>query len=421
MITTDYKNAACDCFYSLYRMDRRSLHKASGHSLKKSKENVAKARAKSRAGHQDAQRELEPAVELPHLERLKLWCLERDTKKQRAQQLIKKPFVSAVSRRISTPSKTDKTKQINAVRNSPAPLRNVLKTPAKVVARNRHTENGESTDEVNIPFEKKDSTTMSEIQNVPEQLVRSPVDTLSVADNSSALNTTFEAKNSINKNVMFEANNQSPVDSGIVETDLHSQYIATPKSSLNNGTFELSSRSQSTKRRMTWSKSGPIVDPLFELEVNRSIQCSPLISQNQEAAKYFRCCVDNETRFLEEMVRSWAEFRAGHSHIDAAYLNEIEIAIGQSKLLIDEKLKIFLELCEKCHSETGQQPIRPNDLEKFWSGVFADVEECRSKFQKLERLKDMEWGEVGVSTVALDNSNQTKTKKKNKKTAENAT
>ncbi|XP_037050076.1 uncharacterized protein LOC119084265 isoform X2 [Bradysia coprophila] len=416
-------------------MDRRYLHKTNGQTTRNNKENVSRARAKNRATHQDAQRELEPAaevVELPHLERLKLWCLERDKKKQMAQQLKKRSSVSAVGRGVCGSDKTNylelnkqrrrKTvpRQMNAQQNLPVPGRKVVPSSScnisdrqsltEVVASNIDDATGESpahtemSSVFNVTFEKDNSIATSGIKSVHEDRTRSTDDARSIP----ALNVTFEKENSFNKNQTFEADDQSPLTIGTVKADFSSD-TTTPKLSFNVA-FESLPKNDDTdskpnKRRKTWSKSGQL-DTFRDLELNRSVQASPPVPQNQEASKYFRFRVDNECRNLNDVVKYWTEYKDQHDHIDGTLLDAIDDAIGQSKLLIDQKFKQFLDSCVKCQSETSQPLVRPSDLENFWSTLFEDVEECNRKFQKLTAL-----------APASDDTDQTKMEKNKKASA----
>lgn len=143
-------------------------------------------------------------------------------------------------------------------------------------------------------------------------------------------------------------------------------------------------------------KEVQVRESFYKFELSESAQESQLFRQNREAADYFRFQVETETNNLMDKVNWWAQYKSDNDHVDSVYLDQIDVAIGQTKLLINKKFKQFLGLCDECEKGVSQQPVLPKDLEGFWSMVLMQVENCNQRFQKLTTLRDNDWVDVDL-------------------------
>lgn len=124
--------------------------------------------------------------------------------------------------------------------------------------------------------------------------------------------------------------------------------------------------------------------------------------QKKEAALYFRNQVQKETDRLMGQVNEWKAYKSDNiGSIPAEYIDSIDSAIGQTSLLTTNKFKQFSDLIVKCEmGQEEQQPVRPEDLEGFWSMVFIQVENCDKRFQRLNMLRSNNWEDPELKKLA---------------------
>lgn len=428
-------------------MDRRKLHKTNGQKIGKNKQLTTKSRANNRAARQDANRDLSMEVEVvkpSRLERLKQWQLEREQKKKQDELMKRKPFVSAVKRGVflDTTNYTEKNKlrrKKNATKKmqpaqTPAATESVSTTIIdNSVSERAHHDRREMdasslvvpdvTSQLDTTFELQDAvedngtSQTNDERNHSERSRSGVVDMLAVPDTPSQLNTTFELKTSIDGNnqsisapseavdavdavVMAAVDGASSDLNGTFEltnsVDTANQSIKTPKASLNVSLNYVSPFVTISRGKGSAHKEGKVRESFYKLEASQPLHVSPEARQNREAAEYFRFQVTNETAKLMETVDYWDRYKNEHSAVDSVYLDQIDVAIGQTKLLIAKKFKQFQDLIGQCETGTVQPPVLPKDLEGFWSMVFMQVENCNGRFDKLATLRDNDWVEVDL-------------------------
>lgn len=443
-------------------MDRRKLHKVNNQKIGKNKQVAARTRAINRAGQQDALRDLEPVVEvakLSRLDKLKQWQLEKQEKKKQ-EEVKRKPFVTVVKRGVFL-DKTNYT-ELNKQRRKKAAIKkqqptqtqvnetsnniSVHETSNDVVATNddfeviRTQDTGtvdsmltipEVSSELNTTFETSnavDSNGTTE-QNSAESQYIHDVGTLTVPDIPSELNSTFEMPNNVVDNGTSQPNNE-------VETV---DMLAVEGSANLNSTFEFTDSVEGTKtqtpmRRPSLNASLNYVSPFvtiargkgsahkeikvresfYKLELSQPNLTSPVTRQHREAAKYFYFQLSDETDKLKEMINYWDKYKQENAdRMDSVYVDQIDVAIGQTRLLIRKKFKQFSDLIEQCEEGTSQPPVLPKDLEGFWNMVFMQIDNCKGRFNKLNTLKENDWVEVDLLPVKV--VKQTKNRKPTKK------
>lgn len=124
-------------------------------------------------------------------------------------------------------------------------------------------------------------------------------------------------------------------------------------------------------------------------DLNRSLEQR----QNLEAASYFRTQVHRETERLNHLIISWQEYADKNvNNISSESIDQINVAMGQTNLLITNKFKQFSSLIDQCSdTESNDIKVKPEDLEGFWSMVYLQIENCNQRFELLETLKSNNW------------------------------
>lgn len=72
----------------------------------------------------------------------------------------------------------------------------------------------------------------------------------------------------------------------------------------------------------------------------------------------------------------------------------INVAIGQSQLLINKKFEQFRGLIHKCKSRNSEAPVTCEDLHGFWDMVYIQVGNLDKRFENLEKLRANNWEEI---------------------------
>lgn len=451
-------------------MDRRKMHKANGQRTNKNRQISSRSRTNNRAANQDAARDLEPEIEVQvakpsRVQLLQKWRKEKDEKKKADELLKRKPFVTVVKRGVFL-DKTNYT-ELNKQRRKNISTKKVtaaqsLREPKNVTSMAAAASNDisvrETITEAVIPVANTDYNDTGTIVVLENQSTRTPngAQSLSVPDNSSVLNSTFEMDNNIESqsnrspngaeslavpdtvlNSTFEMetsveNSRAPDvanDMLAVEganSDLNTTFECTdpveadkkstnftPKSSLNSSLNYVSPFVTIARGKGSASKEVKVRESFYKLELSQPQLDSPKIRQNREAAEYFRFQMNQEKESLLKMVDCWAKYKDENEHVDSVYLDQIDVANGQTQLLIRKKFKQFHDLCEECEKGVSQPPVLPKDLEGFWSMVFMQVENCSERFKKLETLKANDWIEVDLLPVKVEK--KTKQRKAAKK------
>lgn len=140
-------------------------------------------------------------------------------------------------------------------------------------------------------------------------------------------------------------------------------------------------------------------DSVYRLEQNRSIEEPVENRRRKEAALYFRGQVDDESNRLLLLIAGWEDYKGKHINaLDSEYIDQIDVAIGQTRLLVTRKFNQFRKLVDQCESCVEEaQPVLAEDLEGFWSMVYMQVENCDKRFNKLTMLKANNWIDVEVA------------------------
>lgn len=72
----------------------------------------------------------------------------------------------------------------------------------------------------------------------------------------------------------------------------------------------------------------------------------------------------------------------------------INVAIGQSQLLINKKFQQFRGLIDRCEAKIPEAPVTCEDLHGFWDVIHMQVVNIDKRFDNLKTLKDNNWVEI---------------------------
>lgn len=111
-------------------------------------------------------------------------------------------------------------------------------------------------------------------------------------------------------------------------------------------------------------------------------------------ADYFLKKLNNEINRIEDMCNLWSDYK-NSNEIPEEASDMIDVAIGQSQLLISKKFKQFQSLIEQCKkTEYEEKPITCEDLHGFWDMVYIQVIDLDKRFNNLNVLKANNWQEI---------------------------
>ncbi|CAG2053735.1 unnamed protein product [Timema podura] len=107
---------------------------------------------------------------------------------------------------------------------------------------------------------------------------------------------------------------------------------------------------------------------------------------------YFRSLLEKEVDRLERICAKWSSVQ--HSTcLPQEVSSLINAALGQTGLLINQKLSQFRKLIYKCEFKRGRLPIFLSDLEGFWDSICLQVKNIDNRFLHLEKLEVNNWQE----------------------------
>ncbi|RZF40421.1 hypothetical protein LSTR_LSTR011191 [Laodelphax striatellus] len=98
----------------------------------------------------------------------------------------------------------------------------------------------------------------------------------------------------------------------------------------------------------------------------------------------FQVRLEEESHNLLVLCNRWQTVLDSAGNIPKEMQDDIRRAVGQTKLLVNEKLKQFKDLLKKFQKGDGDESITPNDLEGFWELVLIQVNDVKGKFSRLE-------------------------------------
>ncbi|XP_018333329.1 guanylate kinase-associated protein mars [Agrilus planipennis] len=122
------------------------------------------------------------------------------------------------------------------------------------------------------------------------------------------------------------------------------------------------------------------------------------------AAVYFTDLLNSEISEILNKCEKW-EFHKKDDNLPDGACDMIDVAIGQSHLLVNQKLEQFRGLIRSAENKDGS--VTCHDLHGFWDLVNIQIKNVRDRFANLERLQNNRWEEIICAKT------KTPTKKKN--------
>nr|CAD7196269.1 unnamed protein product [Timema douglasi] len=107
---------------------------------------------------------------------------------------------------------------------------------------------------------------------------------------------------------------------------------------------------------------------------------------------YFRCVLEKEVDRLERVCAKWSSLQ-NSTCLPQEVSSLIDVALGQTGLLINKKFSHFRKLIDKCELKQGHLPIFLSDLEGFWDIICLQVKNIDNRFFHLEKLEVNNWQE----------------------------
>lgn len=121
------------------------------------------------------------------------------------------------------------------------------------------------------------------------------------------------------------------------------------------------------------------------------------VEEEERTAQYFKFLLNKEIERLKELCRKWLDIKLEKDIPDDA-MYEIHQAVGQTNLLINKKFERFRRLVEDCENGKGEKLVTCRDLQGFWDMTYMEVENCDSRFEKLEQRRNRGWQEECIVT-----------------------
>ncbi|XP_066144960.1 uncharacterized protein [Euwallacea fornicatus] len=114
----------------------------------------------------------------------------------------------------------------------------------------------------------------------------------------------------------------------------------------------------------------------------------------QNGADYFMHILNSEIDRIKSVYEKWEEYLESPDILEEA-TSSINVAVGQSKLLINKKFNQFRNLIVQCQTQKFDvKTITCEDLHGFWDMLYIQVENLDKRFANLDRLKESNWVEM---------------------------
>ncbi|KAI4461055.1 disks large-associated protein dap sap90/psd-95-associated protein [Holotrichia oblita] len=110
-------------------------------------------------------------------------------------------------------------------------------------------------------------------------------------------------------------------------------------------------------------------------------------------AVYFHKLLDGEISRIQGLCNEWNLYKEEQNPPEEA-CDMINVAIGQSQLLLNKKFKQFRNLIKSCESGDSEQIITCEDLHGYWDTAYMQVENLNQRFENLVNLRANNWEEI---------------------------
>ncbi|XP_018573291.1 guanylate kinase-associated protein mars-like [Anoplophora glabripennis] len=243
-------------------------------------------------------------------------------------------------------------------------------------------------------------TKRSELQSIPKNIMKvrrrltknNPNSELKGLDELDQIESDSKNRNSTVGSATGSASPDYPIDKNL--TDLNSCFYTPQKNNTCEDSpvyispFVTVSRGKSSARKEYHMRhSGAERAPEFVVDILNST--SP-----KAGADYFEKKLNSEVNRIERTCDMWENYKNSNELSEEAN-DMINVAIGQSKLLISKKFEQFRSLIEQCRTcKYAEKPISCEDLHGFWDMIYMQVEDLNKRFNNLNVLKANNWQEI---------------------------
>nr|XP_012135466.1 PREDICTED: disks large-associated protein 5-like [Megachile rotundata] len=116
------------------------------------------------------------------------------------------------------------------------------------------------------------------------------------------------------------------------------------------------------------------------------------VKDKELTAQHFQLLLNKEIDRLSQLCKKWSDIKNDATTTeDGQY--EINQAIGQTNLLMNKKFQRFSKLITDCESGKGEMLVTCKDLQGFWDMMYMEINNCDTRFEKLEKLRSRNWVE----------------------------
>nr|CAD7402501.1 unnamed protein product [Timema poppensis] len=127
------------------------------------------------------------------------------------------------------------------------------------------------------------------------------------------------------------------------------------------------------------------------LEEDLPVSCRCLLEEDVDYILSI-CVLEKEVDRLERVCAKWSSVQ-NSTCLPQEVSSLIDVALGQTGLLINQKFSQFRKLIDKCELKQGRLPIFLSDLEGFWDIICLQVKNIDNRFFHLEKLEVNNWQE----------------------------
>ncbi|XP_044267048.1 guanylate kinase-associated protein mars isoform X2 [Tribolium madens] len=110
-------------------------------------------------------------------------------------------------------------------------------------------------------------------------------------------------------------------------------------------------------------------------------------------AAYFTWLLDSQIARLKDLCDQWTTYKAATNPPEEA-VSMIDVAIGQTNLLITKKFEQFRGLINKCQSDCKEARVTCEDLHGFWDMMHLQIDNLDKRYANLDNLKANNWQEI---------------------------
>ncbi|XP_046628337.1 disks large-associated protein 5-like [Neodiprion virginianus] len=132
---------------------------------------------------------------------------------------------------------------------------------------------------------------------------------------------------------------------------------------------------------------------LMQSERDELLTAAAFEKDEERTPPYFRKVTDGEVMRLKALCWDWMMITSAPDTPEDAQCM-INHVIGRSNLLINKEVKLFRKLVTECETGSQEKLVTNDDLQCFWDIIYMQLEDCHSRFGKLNQLKERNWQEA---------------------------